>query len=202
MSDEAGDMKLTAPAEEALPTDWLVDFMAQVAENGKSSIPWTEVQPALLKYFETAMHEKIRVHEKDEDSKEKSEAVDIEHCYQMVYNKVKDFVDFPDAKLRKQRVKKSKRAASNTGTVGRGRGRKRKESDPVAKSNASTKGRGRGRKRKESDPAAKSDSSTVGRGRGRKRKENGPTEKSTPENQDQVDTKPAEAVMSDVTNCK
>ncbi|RCN31559.1 hypothetical protein ANCCAN_22656 [Ancylostoma caninum] len=144
---------------------------------------------ALLKIVDADTIVSANPQEKSEPPNGKERGDEEEFCY------------FDDAKLRKQRVKKSKRAASNTGTVGRGRGRKRMENGPTAKSNTSTKGRGRGRKRKESDPAAKSDSSTVSRGRGRKRKENGPTEKSTPENPDQVDTKPAEAVMSDVTNC-
>ncbi|EYC08739.1 hypothetical protein Y032_0064g3507 [Ancylostoma ceylanicum] len=94
---EAGDMNPTAPADEAPPADWLVDYMTQVAGTGKSSIPWTEVQPALLKYFERVMKEKIRLQEEkgDEKSKKKVEEVDVEHCYQMVYNKMESLANFP-----------------------------------------------------------------------------------------------------------
>ncbi|KAL6724739.1 hypothetical protein Aduo_019599 [Ancylostoma duodenale] len=255
MSDEAANMKLAAPEEEAHPTDWLLDFMEQVAKSGKSSIPWTEVKPALLKYFEKVVHEKIRLHEKDgEESKKKIGEVDIEHCYQMVYNKIKDFMDFPvtfrrlcsiltnpsrcysklptlmnavmkvvevdsivpanpeekseppkekekgneeefcyfdDAMLKKWRVKKSKRAASNSGTVGRRRGRKRKENGPTEKSNTGTVGRKRGRKPKDNVPAAESTPENPNQVDS-KPEMNGPTVESTPENLDQVDSKPKE----------
>ncbi|KAL6724737.1 hypothetical protein Aduo_019597 [Ancylostoma duodenale] len=251
MSDEAADMKLTASAEEAPPTHWLVDFMEQVARSGKSSIPWTEVKPALLKHFEKVVSEKIRLHEKDDEDSKKIGEVDIEHCYQMVYNKIKDFMDFPvtfrrlcsiltnpsrcysklptlmnalvkvvdadsiapanpeekseppkekekgdekefcyfdDAELRKQRVKKSKRGASDSGSMGRRRGRKRKESGPMEKSTPENPDHVDS-KPKKNGPTAESTPENPDQ-IDSKPKENGPTAESTPENLDQVDSKP------------
>ncbi|KIH51881.1 hypothetical protein ANCDUO_18024, partial [Ancylostoma duodenale] len=254
MSDEAANMKLATPEEEAHPTDWLLDFMEQVARSGKSSIPWTEVKPALLKHFEKVVHEKIRLHEKfDEESKKKTGEVDIEHSYQLVYNKIKDSVDFPvtlrrlcsiltnpsrcysklptlmnalmkvvevdsivpanpeekseppkekekgdekefcyfdDAELRKQRVKKSKRGASDSGSMGRRRGRKRKESGPMEKSTPENPDHVDS-KPKKNGPTAESTSENPDQVDS-KPKDNGPTAESTPENLDQVDSKPKE----------
>ncbi|KAL6724740.1 hypothetical protein Aduo_019600 [Ancylostoma duodenale] len=82
--------------QEVPTSGWLFKFMSDVEYSGKSSIPWVQVQPALLSYFENIIHKEVHTYVMDvAKSKKKIQEVDLEHCYQEVYKKLENFVDFP-----------------------------------------------------------------------------------------------------------
>ncbi|EPB80514.1 hypothetical protein ANCCEY_00411 [Ancylostoma ceylanicum] len=216
-TEAAGDVKSTAPADKVLSNESMVKFLEDVAETGKSTIPWTDAQPALLKYFEGAIREKIRAYQ-DDDEKPLKVGVDVEKCYKKVYKKIESLTGFPAtfrricALLTNPRRTYAKVPTLMSALV------KVVDAEPIIPPNPEEKSDApkveeegdeteevlyfneEWLKKPRAKKAKRTATDTVERGPSKQRKEDGDSEDTVPETPKQEDANPGEAVMPDENN--